>query len=75
MYIDRVDDIQLRAIETWDYLGNIETQVREQSTMIRGLQVELAQQSDLMRQILARIPLPPEDGTTGPVFYHHLHTN
>lgn len=34
MYVGWVNSIQLRANEKWDHLGGLETEVREQSTLI-----------------------------------------
>lgn len=42
MYVGHMDGIQLKANKMWDRLGNIEAEVREQSTLIRGVQVKVA---------------------------------
>jgi chromosome segregation ATPase len=60
-YVGRVDGIQLRTNESWDRLGAIETHVRE-------LRTELTSQSELMRQILDRLP-PPAAGDTSAQFF------
>lgn len=54
MYAGRVDGIQLRTDDMLDLLDSLETEVRRQSEM--------------MRQILTRLPPPPGDGTAGPSF-------
>lgn len=59
LYAGRVDDIQLRADATVDRLGHLEAEIQRQSVILH-------EQSEMMRQILARLPPLPDVGPSFP---------
>ncbi|XP_022878955.1 uncharacterized protein LOC111396712 [Olea europaea var. sylvestris] len=61
MYAGRMDGIQWRMNETWDRLGSMESR-------LQAIQAEQAQQCELLRQLLSRLPSPPKDDAAGPSF-------
>lgn len=67
-YVGRVDSIQIRVNETWESIRSMEEKVKAQSNMMRAVQVEQVQQSDLLRQILINLSPPPGDDIVRPSF-------